>query len=289
MLAEALAILAAFSFGLNLVTSRRGLVSGHIYTGVLISVAVGVPMFLLLSVTTREFYDATVSLDAVIALALAGVLHFGVGRALLYKSVHLVGSNITGSITASNTLYSVLLGVVVLGEKPSLYDVLGTALILIGLVLITLRGARIIKSYRGFIYAFITSIIFAVTPILVKVGTASLNAPILATSISYTAALIPYLALLMHSRFRCELLKVDFRILKYLLLAALTVNMAQLLRYISLSLGNVSSVTPIISTNPLFGITLSYIFNRNMEDFNVRIVAGAALIVIGITLITLPS
>jgi len=42
-----------------------------------------------------------------------------------------------------------------------------------------------------------------------------------------------------------------------------------------------------MSTYILFGIILSYIINRSLEDFNIKIVVGAVLVVVGITLITL--
>jgi len=287
MLAEIIALLAALFFGLNLVTSRRGLISGHVYTGVLISMVTGIPMFLLFSIIVQELYKATITLSAITVLSLAGILHFSIGRSLLYKGIHLVGSNISGPIIASSALYVVLLSILILGERPTTYDILGTISIVIGLTLITMRGARIVKSYRGLIYAFAASIIFSITTILVKVGITSLNTPILATAISYTAALPPYLVLLIHSKFRSELFNTDYKILKYLTLAALTVNIAQLLRYISLSIGDASSVTPITNISPLFGIILSYIFNRSIEDFNIKIIIGAILVVTGVALITL--
>jgi len=121
----------------------------------------------------------------------------------------------------------------------------------------------------------------------VKVGTVMLNAPILAITISYIAILPPYIAVLASRRFRDYISGVDNESLKYLTLAAITVNIAQLLRYVSLSMGDVSSVVPIMSTYILFGILLSYVINRSLEDFNVRIIVGATLVVLGTTLITL--
>jgi len=287
MLAEVLALLAALSFGLNLVTIRRNLVSGHVYVGVLISIVMGIPMYLLISLITREFINARLTLSTVIILVLAGILNFGVGRSLLYRSVQLIGANISGPIISSSALYSVILGITLLSEKPTINDFLGISSTLVGLTLITMRGIKVIKSYKGLLYAFITSVILAITPILVKVGTVMLNAPILAVAISYTAVLPPYPALIVSRKFRKYVLHINNESLKYLTLAAITVNIAQLLRYISLSIGDVSSVVPIMSTYILFGIILSYIINRSLEDFNIKIVVGAILVVLGTTLITL--
>ena len=54
MFAEVLALFAALFFGLNLVTTRRGLVLGHVYVGVLISIIMGAPMYLLTSLITKN-------------------------------------------------------------------------------------------------------------------------------------------------------------------------------------------------------------------------------------------
>lgn len=71
-----------------------------------------------------------------------------------------------------------------------------------------------------------------------------------------------------------------------LMVAALAVNIAQLIRYYALSLGNVSVVTPIVSTNPLFGIVFSYLINREVEDFSLKLVFGSLIMIVGIFLIT---
>jgi len=176
-----------------------------------------------------------------------------------------------------------------LGEKPTINDFLGITSILAGLTLITMRSIKAIKSYKGLLYAFITNVILAITSVLVKVGTVMLNALILAITISYIAILPPYLAVLVSRRFRDYISGVDNESLKYLTLAAITVNIAQLLRYVSLSMGDVSSVVSIMSTYILFGILLSYVINRNLEDSNIRIFIGATLVVLGTTLIMLCS
>ena len=63
------------------------------------------------------------------------------------------------------------------------------------------------------------AIFLAITPILVKVGTVMLNAPILAVAISYTAVLPPYLALIVSRKFRKYVLHINNESLKYLTLA----------------------------------------------------------------------
>jgi len=287
MVAELLAILAALFFGLNLATSRRGLLHAYAYTGVFLSLVIGCPMYLLTSLLVGEFKDFTFDVYGLIAVSLAGLLHFSLGRYLLYRSVQLVGANVSGTITASSALYSAILGVLLLKEELSALAAVGVSLIIVGVTMVSLRGLSAFKSLKGVSYALLTSFIFSVTPLLVKIGTTSLKTPILSIFISYLIALATYIPLLIFkTELRRELRGFNVMPLTSLMVAALAVNIAQLIRYYALSLGNVSVVTPIVSTNPLFGIVFSYLINREVEDFSLKLVIGSLIMIVGIFLIT---
>jgi len=57
--------------------------------------------------------------------------------------------------------------------------------------------------------------------------------------------------------------------------------------YYALDLGKVTVVIPIASTGPLFSLTLSALFLRDVEKVTPKIVIGACLIISGVLLITL--
>jgi len=57
--------------------------------------------------------------------------------------------------------------------------------------------------------------------------------------------------------------------------------------YYALDLGKVTVVIPISSTGPLFALTLSAIFLRDVERVTLKIVLGAGLIIAGVLLISL--
>lgn len=286
MVAELLAVLAALFFGLNLATSRKGLLRTYAYAGVFLSLVIGCPMYLLISLLIGEFGTFSFDLYGFAAVSLAGLLHFGLGRYLLYRSIQLVGANVSGPITASSALYSAILGLTLLKESLSVLDMIGVSLVIIGVAVVSLRGLTVFKSVKGVSYALITSIIFSITPLLVKVGTVSLKAPILSTFISYSITLVLYTSLMIFkTRLRHELRNINLNALVPLITAALAVNIAQLIRYYALSIGNVSVVTPIISTNSLFGMMFSYLINREVEDFSLKLVFGALVMIIGIFLI----
>jgi len=63
-------------------------------------------------------------------------------------------------------------------------------------------------------------------------------------------------------------------------------NLGVLLVLVALSLGQVSVVTPLNGTAPLFVLALAYLFLKDVERLSGRIVLGTVLIVLGVFLLT---
>lgn len=57
--------------------------------------------------------------------------------------------------------------------------------------------------------------------------------------------------------------------------------------YYALDRGQVTVVIPISSTGPLFALTLTALFLRDVERVTIKIVIGASLIIAGLLLITM--
>ena len=69
-----------------------------------------------------------------------------------------------------------------------------------------------------------------------------------------------------------------------IIIAAVATTIAQALRYIALDYTPISMVTPIIGTSTLFVFPLSFIINRQIEAFNLRIIMGGIATVAGVFL-----
>ena len=63
-------------------------------------------------------------------------------------------------------------------------------------------------------------------------------------------------------------------------------NTGVCLLIVALSLGQVSVVTPLSGTSPLFVLLLTYVFLRDVEALTTRIMVGTVLIVAGVILLT---
>jgi uncharacterized membrane protein len=78
----------------------------------------------------------------------------------------------------------------------------------------------------------------------------------------------------------------DGKSLRYFVVAGVTENVGVLLGLVALSLGQVSVVTPLNGTAPLFVLVLTFLFLKGIERLTGRIVLGTMFIVVGVFLLT---
>ena len=78
----------------------------------------------------------------------------------------------------------------------------------------------------------------------------------------------------------------DGKSLQYFVVAGLTENIGVLCVLIALSLGQVSVVTPLNGTAPLFVLVLAFFFLKDVERLTGRLVLGTVCIVLGVFLLT---
>ena len=68
-------------------------------------------------------------------------------------------------------------------------------------------------------------------------------------------------------------------------MASLATAVAQIGRYLALDYSTVGAVIPISATYALFFYPLSFIINRQIEDFSPRVIIGGLAVIAGVFLI----
>ena len=87
MLGVLYAALGAFTFSLNNITMRRGVVTGSVLQGMALTVPIGGLSFLLMAIAFGDLYEILIFRAAAVAwLATQGVVHFVIGRFCNYKN-----------------------------------------------------------------------------------------------------------------------------------------------------------------------------------------------------------
>src|SRR3954471_17696083 len=127
------AALGAFTFALNNVAMRRGVVTGSVLQGMALTVPIGGLSFLVLTIVFGELHHLVLFPMAALAwLACQGVVHFVIGRYCNYKSNQLMGVNLTAPVVQLQVPFAMLLAVVLMHEKFTVLQAIGSALMLSG-------------------------------------------------------------------------------------------------------------------------------------------------------------
>ena len=311
-----LALGSAFSFSVNSILVRRGFADAGATAaqGAFITVLLGVPFGLAAVLITGQIFNFDlISLNGYLLLSAAGVVHFGVGRYCNYRGIAAIGASRAVTVQAVAVPYSILMAVVLLGERPTLLMYLAIALILVGPFLMIERrskrpapasspqgegeSSRVeIRQLEGYVFSLLAALAYGTSPILIRaavqdgVGTAAIGtfvAYVAASAVLTTGLVLPAQRELVHA--------INFRYMRLFGGAGFSVFLAQLLRFFALSLASVSIVNPLMRTVGVFTLILSYLVNRRLEKITLGVVlgvlvafAGAALLVAGAALAGAP-
>jgi uncharacterized membrane protein len=278
----ALALCSALFSAAATIFIRQGLRGYGPFTGVWINMAVGAVCLWIGVLFTGGLGRPTPT--AVALFVLAGLIGTVAGRVLRFFAIEAVGASITGAFMNVTPLVSSGLAILFLGERVTLPIVLGTLVIVAGATLLSTGGRSLGVRPAQLWLPILSATCFGIVAILRKLGLSGM-APVPGTAVNVTTALVVFTSFLVASGQR-EAMVCRGRSLLYFLAAGLTENLGVFLVVLALSLGTVSVVAPLTNVTPLFVIIFSLLFLRGIETLNGRVVAGAALIVVGACLIT---
>jgi transporter family protein len=132
------AIVAGVGFGLFQSFNRRAGRGIDAYWATFILIFVSAVILAIASVLTEDLsLLRTAPLRAYINFGLAGFIHFFVGWTFLSISQKLVGAARTGALVGASPLFAFIIGILVFGEFLSLSVILGIALVVAGVYLVS--------------------------------------------------------------------------------------------------------------------------------------------------------
>ena len=313
MLGGLLALLSAAGFAFETATMRRGVVTASVTQALSVTVPLGVPILLLFAAAFGGLATiAGFSTEAVAYLAAAGVLHFAWGRYCNYRASKAMGANLVAPVQQSNMLVTLALAIWILGEHLTPLRVLGIGLVVLGPALTydrsrrkasdvgarersdaVLRTAMPVEAPKrrmfqpnyaeGYLFALLSSTGYGISPVLVRLALENkeLAASLAGGLISYSAAALVFaLILLLPGQWR-HVRALDRGAAKWFAISGVCVCLAQMLRYMALTLAPVSVVTPIQRLSLVFRLYFSHIINPQHELFGGRIVAATAVSLLG--------
>ncbi|MYA50843.1 MAG: DMT family transporter [Chloroflexi bacterium] len=309
-----LALASSFSFSVNSILIRRGLADAGATAaqGAFITVLLGVPFgFAAVVITGQILNFDQVPLNGYLMIAAAGIIHFCIGRYCNYRSIAAFGASRAVTVQAFAVPYSIIMAIVLLGERPTAFMYVAIALILGSPLLMIDRGKRPargaertgappsgaarsgapaveIRMVEGVVFSLLASVGYGTSPILIRAALEdATGVAAVGTFVAYVGASVVLLVSLALPAQRHLIGAINFRYMRLFGSAGLSVFMAQLLRFFSLALADVTIVDPLMRTVGVFTLILSYLVNRRLELITLGVVlsvlvsfAGSAMLVI---------
>jgi len=286
------AIATAASFALSQVLVRRVTFRAEeSFTAVAVSVIAGTPAILLVLAISGEWPQfLSFSGSHYILLASAGLVHMVLARFLYFTSTRLLGANPTAAVTQTSIIFSIVFGIVFLGESLTGFQVAGAMLIMTGAVLTntTFAGGSIRISAAGLLLGLGTAVCSATSGTLIRSVVESTGAVFAATTVMYLAAFFAVILIIsLNRKQRYTAFGQPFRSGLILSISGLILLAGHLFRSTALKFDQVSLVLPLVSSTVIFVLFFSWILNRRIDIFNWRIFSGILMVMAGIVLIYL--
>lgn len=275
------ALAAATGLGAAMITNRLGLR----YTTPLAGAAIGVPSATLMFWCLAPFLLDTsrFNLAAAGIFALVG-LFFPVAVTLLtYTANQRMGPTVTSAVSCTTPMFALSGAVLFLGEGLTAGNVLGTAVIVLGMLALTWTDSARARTWPLWAIALpvAAAAIRALAQVLNKAGLALWASPYAASLIGYSVSTV---VILIAARAGGAPKVSDRRAFPWFVATGFFNGSSLFLMYIALVKGQVSMVSPIIATYPLCTLALSMLFLRH-DRITPRLAVGAVLTVSGVVVL----
>ena len=313
------AALGAFTFALNNVAMRRGVVTGTVLQGMAMTVPIGGFSFLVMTVAFGELSQLVVFPSGALAwLAGQGIVHFVLGRYCNYKSNQLMGVNLAAPVVQLQVPFAMMLTVAILHEKFTMLQVIGSVLMLGGSLVTQSKTKKTSAAlpgptpfgavpsqqkqaapgpafrprvFSGYLFALGAAMCYGSSPLMAR--QAFLSAPGAGTAaagcLAYAAATLLFSLILLKPGSWDEIRGMSSENLPWFLSSAVLVAISQAFVYASLAVAPLMVVTPILQLSLVFRLFLSQCINRDYEVMNAAVLVGALTAVLGSILVSLDT
>lgn len=242
-----------------------------------------------------------ISYTALVWFALAGLLTVMIGRVFLYASIQTVGAVRGSAIKRLNPVFSVLLGVLILGESLSAGGVVGMTLIFSSFGVLAWSSVRKAPppgpesnqrsavrhlADLGYFFGPVSALAYATGYVVRKQGLMVMPDAVFGTLIGAVAGGAAFLAAaLVSQRYRSDVVNAFTVFNPWLLVAGLTSTFGQICYFVALKYATVSKIALITSMEVFLTMFLTWILFRGGLVITRDMVVAALLGVIGTALI----
>jgi DME family drug/metabolite transporter len=207
---------------------------------------------------------------------------------LTFMGLQKIGTSRSQPLRNSYPLWSTVIAIALMGERASAAVLLGTLLVVAGVVKISWKPEVAPPSYRWWhvVYSMIAGLLAGVAFPLRRYGLTITNEP---AFFSFVVAIVSLLGAVPYTLWTGGERKLIWhrRAVIDFFLSGFFEALGALLTLIALTTGRVVIVSPIVATTPLFSLMISLIFLRGKERITTVTVLGTMAVVVGTIAITL--
>ena len=276
----ALALLASAFLGTAVVLANVGLRYLHPARGALVSIPSTTLAYWLIApfLLRGEGWNGA----AFAIFAAVGVVFPAVVTLLNFASNRITGPTVAGTVSSTTPLFAVLVAIVFLGEPLTLAAASGTAAIVLGVIAFTGRAGSRARAWAAWaiLLPLAGAAIRGGAQAAVKGGLALWPEPFVAVLVGYTVSCATIFAA-SRTLVPEDAAPLNRRGVLWFIAVGLCNGAGMLAMYAALARGQVSVVSPLVATYPLFTLALSALFLRE-ERLGARVLAGVALTVAGV-------
>jgi len=283
------AIIAGLFWGTSPVLVKRGLVGSNVSAATLVQQGTILLTLVVAALIEGELFAKNISPSALLIFAVTGFVGAYLGRTLFVKSVDQIGASRAQSLNNSSPLITVLLAVMILGERFSVFVLIGVALIVCGVFFVTDPEGSAAGAPKRTITAasLLATICYGIVPVLKKIGTDYGGPPVLGALVMHATGLVLLLALGSLLKIELKWHKVPASSLAYFVAAGFLYAIGSTFTFRALQYAPASIAAPIWSAQPIVSFFLVKLLLRGIEEVSFWDGVAAALVVAGVLVLRL--
>ena len=285
MLPIVFGLLTSLCFAIASLLAQRGYFAAPAPWGAWVTIAVNA-LFLLAAHFILYSDTRLFAADNLIFIAV-GLFVPGLTRVLSFRGIRAMGSSVTSTIVNTTPMFSTVLAILILEERPAPLVVLGVALTVGGLVTVSWGGEKTSYKKSELIYPFLCALLFSMKDVAVRWGLGGGGGqPILAAGI---AALTSTIEIFLITRYVQgeKFILPPAPVARWFMGSGIFTGASFLFMYLAYSLERVSIVAPLVNSYTVFVSILTPFMARRIETVTARKLAGAGLVVAGIFAVSL--
>lgn len=285
MTPQFLALCTAISYAAANVSVRRGLHHSSAATATLVSLIVhSVVLWPAVFLTGGV---PQVALTAVVLIAITGVLQTGM-RLWHYTGIEKVGTSRAVTLRSTHPIFSVVIGVTILQEQVTPEILLGTFLVVAGIVTTSWRVEEQISTFRWqhLLFPMVTALITGIVHPIRRAAMLISDEPLFFAAVVGPISLLCFTGTLTFPAMRGRIVWNPKSLLSFIS-AGVFETLAVLFMLNAFVTGPVVLVSPIAATSPIWTLLMGVVFLRDLERINRYAVIGTLCVVIGVIAIYL--